>query len=344
MEEKRPFGEYIRKKRLEMSLTQKELARRLYVTESSVSKWERGLSYPDVSLITAICGELGISEREFFTACDDDQAQAQERAARNWRLTMVGLRRFFAVGYLIAVTACFICDIVIYQALDWFWIVLAGVGLGACFTNLPFRVKKNRVPACLGAATGCLAVLLLAVWWYTGEYWVAGGLVITMASLSLPWGIWAIWRFHGKNVAVLSACWSSLWLFFLLTVVWAFTGGNWLLRFAYPLAALGVAFGWGYLVCVRWLKVGPLLKAGTMALLTSFALPTFNYFCNYLLLRQDGPRFLEYFSLSSMLVRRRAADLSWINMLVFFLLLLVSLSLLGFGFWVEVRRKKEGKK
>ena len=55
MEEKRPFGEYIRKKRLEVGLTQKELAGRLFVTESSVSKWERNLSYPDVSLVTSIC-------------------------------------------------------------------------------------------------------------------------------------------------------------------------------------------------------------------------------------------------------------------------------------------------
>ena len=44
MEEKRPFGEYIRKKRLEKAMTQRELAQRLYVTESTVSKWERGLS------------------------------------------------------------------------------------------------------------------------------------------------------------------------------------------------------------------------------------------------------------------------------------------------------------
>ncbi len=44
MDEKKPFGDYIRKKRLEAGLTQKELAGRLYVTESGVSKWERKLS------------------------------------------------------------------------------------------------------------------------------------------------------------------------------------------------------------------------------------------------------------------------------------------------------------
>ena len=45
---KKSFGEYIRRKRQEAGLTQGELAGRLFVTESAVSKWERGLSYPDV--------------------------------------------------------------------------------------------------------------------------------------------------------------------------------------------------------------------------------------------------------------------------------------------------------
>ena len=41
---KKSFGEYIRGKRQEAGLTQKELAERLFVTESTVSKWERGVS------------------------------------------------------------------------------------------------------------------------------------------------------------------------------------------------------------------------------------------------------------------------------------------------------------
>ena len=69
MDEKKSFGAYILKKRQERGLTQKELARRLYVTESTISKWERGLSYPNISMVAPICGALGISEHEFFTGC-----------------------------------------------------------------------------------------------------------------------------------------------------------------------------------------------------------------------------------------------------------------------------------
>ena len=44
MESKKTFGEYIRERRKVQGLTQKEFAEQLYVTESAVSKWERGLS------------------------------------------------------------------------------------------------------------------------------------------------------------------------------------------------------------------------------------------------------------------------------------------------------------
>ena len=344
MEEKRPFGEYIRKKRLELGLTQRDLAQRLYVTESTVSKWERGLSYPDVSLVTAICGELGSSEHEFFAACDDDQAQAQEKAARNWQRMVGGLRRLFAWGYGIAIVACFFCNIAIYHTLDWFWIVLAAVALSACFTNLPFRIKEDRFPVCLVAATGCLTVLLLAVWRFVGGYWILGGLCITMTGLALPWGIWAIWRFYGKRVVVLSACWASLWIFLLLAVIRAFTGGDWLLAFGFPLAAVGVAFFWGYLACVWWLPVGPILKAGALALLTGFAVPVFNSLCALLLAEGEGPGFWEYFSPFAMLERWRAGDPAWVNMLIFLLVMLFSLCLLGIGAWTEVRKSRAEKK
>ena len=340
-EEKRSFGEYIRKKRLAAGLTQKELAGRLFVTESTVSKWERGLSYPDVSMVTAICAALRITEHEFFTACDDDQAHVQERQAAALRRLAAGTRWFFAAGYAIGIVVCFICDLAIYRTLDWFWIVLSSVALAFCFTNLPFIVRRNRLAVCLGAASGCLLLLLLACWRYAGGWWIIGGLAITAACLALPWGWWAVWRFYGKHVLPLCVGLLSVWVFALLAVIWAFAGGDWLLPVAFPLAAVGAAFLWAGFAAVRWLPAGRWLKGGVIALLVSFATPVFNCLCGLLLASQDGPGFWDYFSVGSMLARQNVGELSWINILVFQLTLVCSLVVIAIGAAVEFRRRKQ---
>ena len=53
-------GALIRRLRMEKGLTQRELAGRLGVSDKAVSKWERGLGCPDVSLLTAVSQVLGV--------------------------------------------------------------------------------------------------------------------------------------------------------------------------------------------------------------------------------------------------------------------------------------------
>ena len=64
MEDKKTFGGYICRRRKELGMTQREFARKVYVTESAVSKWERGMSYPDITLVRDICAVLRITEHE----------------------------------------------------------------------------------------------------------------------------------------------------------------------------------------------------------------------------------------------------------------------------------------
>ena len=81
MESKKTFGEYIRERRKELGMTQKEFAEKLYVTESAVSKWERGMSYPDITLLLDICAALDVTEHELLTASVDTQKRSAEREA-----------------------------------------------------------------------------------------------------------------------------------------------------------------------------------------------------------------------------------------------------------------------
>ena len=55
------MGALIARMRKEKGLTQKELALQLHVTDRAVSKWERGICCPDISLLEDWANILGIS-------------------------------------------------------------------------------------------------------------------------------------------------------------------------------------------------------------------------------------------------------------------------------------------
>ncbi len=58
---KQLFGAYVAENRKRLGMTQTQLAARLHVTDKAVSKWERGLSYPDVTLLEPLAEALSVS-------------------------------------------------------------------------------------------------------------------------------------------------------------------------------------------------------------------------------------------------------------------------------------------
>ena len=60
------FGKFITELRKEKNLTQKELANQLFVSDKTVSKWERGASFPNVVLLIPIAECLGVSVTELL--------------------------------------------------------------------------------------------------------------------------------------------------------------------------------------------------------------------------------------------------------------------------------------
>jgi transcriptional regulator with XRE-family HTH domain len=190
--QKQTFAAYIAQKRKEAGLTQEELAKRLYVTHSTVSKWERGLSYPDIALVSDVCRELSISEHEFFTACDDVAMCREKQEASAYRKLLLRWKNTFLGCYAVTIVVCFICNLAIGHGLDWFWIVLTSLMLAFSFTNVPLMVKKERGVLCLGAATVSLFLLLLVCWWYTRGPWNGFGTAVTAVSYLPVWCIFAV--------------------------------------------------------------------------------------------------------------------------------------------------------
>ena len=68
--DRQEFGCFLAKARKEKGLTQKQLAQRLFVSDKAVSKWERGLSLPDIELLTPLARELDVTVTELLQARD----------------------------------------------------------------------------------------------------------------------------------------------------------------------------------------------------------------------------------------------------------------------------------
>lgn len=61
------ISEKMRSLRKAKRLTQKELAARLYVTPSTVSKWENGAAVPDIYAITSMADIFGVPVSELLS-------------------------------------------------------------------------------------------------------------------------------------------------------------------------------------------------------------------------------------------------------------------------------------
>ena len=72
------LGNYIRMLRKEKGLTQAALADLLHVTDKAVSKWERNLSWPDISLFPKLAEILGVSICDLVMLLDQDPASRLE--------------------------------------------------------------------------------------------------------------------------------------------------------------------------------------------------------------------------------------------------------------------------
>lgn len=77
--EAKEFGRFIAGMRKEKKMTQAELAEKIHVTDKAVSRWERGLGFPDIQTIEPLAQALGISVLELMRS--ERQEKAKEEAA-----------------------------------------------------------------------------------------------------------------------------------------------------------------------------------------------------------------------------------------------------------------------
>lgn len=116
------IGKYIAVKRKGLGLTQKQVAEKLGMSDKSVSKWERGVCLPDVSVYMELCDLLGIGINEFVAGEDISQENIRKKSEDNLiqvatdsKQRQKHLKRVIAVLIILTILATATIGVGIYQ-------------------------------------------------------------------------------------------------------------------------------------------------------------------------------------------------------------------------------------
>lgn len=145
----RIVGKRIAGLRKERNMTQKQLADLLNVTDRAVSRWERGVGAPDISLLTPLATALNITTDELLGS----PPPAKAPAAPAYIPTRTGIPLFyhyvcnilFIGGWLIVVTGLILGSQLQSLATA---IIIAAIGLAIMLTGTVASVILHRCPVC----------------------------------------------------------------------------------------------------------------------------------------------------------------------------------------------------
>ena len=264
------FGAFLKSKRQEKKLTQKELAKLLIVSESAISKWEKDVAHPDITLLPKLSEILDVSEHELITASIDEKSRVEKVQAKKWRTLSFSWSLFFYISYALALIPCFICDLAINKGLTWFWIVLSSLILAFTFTNLPKHIKKNKLIFVPLSQFLALTLLLGVCCLYTGGNWfliptlsvLFGLIVIFMPIYIKKYKVFEHVRKYGDFVAV-GIDYVALNILLIVIDIFSVSNGyasnHWFLKIGFPITLVCFLI-LNVLMSVRFLKVNKLLK------------------------------------------------------------------------------------
>ena len=163
MVNKSTFGQFLRQKRNEKGMTQKELAEKLFLSESAISKWEKGKSYPDITMIPDICSVLDISEHELISGATATEYHEMKRAARIFRKLPGTFFWGFSGAYERAIIICFICDLAVNHRFTFFPVVFGSLLTAFSFVPTFTRFTEKHKLAVFSGSTYLSLVLLFVI-------------------------------------------------------------------------------------------------------------------------------------------------------------------------------------
>ncbi len=109
------IGEFIAKVRKERGLTQDDIARKLGITSQSVSKWERGVNVPDISILKDLSGMLGVTVEELLRGKRENCHDVSDVKENNIIENKITKKKKYLIYGLIVFLVVVICIGVVFQ-------------------------------------------------------------------------------------------------------------------------------------------------------------------------------------------------------------------------------------
>ena len=167
------FGMFIATLRKEKNMTQVDLAKKLQVTDKAVSKWERGLGFPDINSIEPLADALGVSVLEIMrsekieeTAITQDTASA----ALTDTFELVKLQRKAerkSIAKIAGCVAAILFLVFLIDGMGWIGFAMAYFPVICLLASIALVVygawrKKNKL-SCLQTFVLSIVMLLIPV-------------------------------------------------------------------------------------------------------------------------------------------------------------------------------------
>lgn len=102
------IGKFIMQRRKYKGLTQKELGDRLFVTDKTVSKWERGLSLPDITILEKLAKELDTDIYSILQISKTDKGLAEDVLEKERLKIKKQFRKKFMIVLIVFIFILFI--------------------------------------------------------------------------------------------------------------------------------------------------------------------------------------------------------------------------------------------
>ena len=152
------FGAFIAATRKENNMTQMDLAKKLQVTDKAVSKWERGLGFPDINTIEPLADALGISVLEVMRSeriAETEISSDTATTALTDTFELVKLQRKAERKSIMKIAGCvaaFLLLVFLIDSMGWLGFMVAYFPVICLFAGIALVIygiwrQKNGLPS-----------------------------------------------------------------------------------------------------------------------------------------------------------------------------------------------------